>query len=624
MSKPNLLRSMQIPPIQVQGYERYLPTAFNDSMTMLQKVNKVIEYLYQYSDVTIEMLTKWNEVYGWVMNQGLSEAVLDKLNEWMEDGTLEKVINEGIFVDLNKKIDTMINDVSKLQRETAESIGIIQGESFISLTPYNLIGNGTSNDTTAFNNLESKNSGKFVDLGGRTYAVDFLPEKNYYMNGAFLVGGQRYVSPYGVMKVSDSNVFAGKDAGKNTKLYSIFLQGRGYANVGIGGESLQNNVDGWRNTVVGFQAMKDSVASAYNVAFGDSALEHTKGGPDSEGGLDLGSRNTALGSYALRYNKIGIGNVGVGRNSGHANETGNYNTAVGTNAYSGSIQNGNNTNPKSAHFNNAFGYRSLFWTENGSDNTAMGKDAGYMNVSGRFNSLLGNSAMRHNVKGNRNVANGYSALLSALEGSDNTAIGTESLSFATTVNSSTALGDNALRYDLAGNPLTSGDHMIGIGKQSRVSGDHQLQLGTSGITSYSYGAVQQRSDRRDKADIKETDLGLDFINKIEPVSYKWDYRDDYTEFYENWLGETQVRNLPKDGSKKRKRNHQGVIAQQVQEVCREMGVDFAGLQHHSVNDGNDVYSIGYDEFIGPLIKSVQELSSQLNVALKKIEVLESQ
>src|SRR5690606_22283280 len=114
-----------------------------------------------------------------------------------------------------------------------------------------------------------------------------------------------------------------------------------------------------------------------------------------------------------------------------------------------------------------------------------------------------------------------------------------------------------------------------------------------------------RSDARDKADIRDTELGLDFINSLRPVDYKWDMRDDYIETLEDGTAIKHAR----DGSKKRTRYHHGFIAQEVPE-------GFGGYQDHKVQGGADVLSLGYDEFIAPLVKAVQELT-------QRVEYLES-
>ena len=69
----------------------------------------------------------------------------------------------------------------------------------------------------------------------------------------------------------------------------------------------------------------------------------------------------------------------------------------------------------------------------------------------------------------------------------------------------------------------------------------------------------------------------------------------------------------KDGSNKRERFHQGFIAQEVKQTIDSMGVDFGGYQDHSIAGGQDVKSLGYQEFIAPLVKAVQELSARVVV-----------
>lgn len=66
--------------------------------------------------------------------------------------------------------------------------------------------------------------------------------------------------------------------------------------------------------------------------------------------------------------------------------------------------------------------------------------------------------------------------------------------------------------------------------------------------------------KRDKTDIRNTELGIEFIMGLRPVDGRWDMREDYYEEYQMQVGiddeaqpifETQTRQLPKDGSKAR-------------------------------------------------------------------------
>lgn len=45
-------------------------------------------------------------------------------------------------------------------------------------------------------------------------------------------------------------------------------------------------------------------------------------------------------------------------------------------------------------------------------------------------------------------------------------------------------------------------------------------------------------------------------------------------------------------------------------IAQELPAEFGGVQNHALNGGDDVYSVGYEEFIAPLIKAVQELSAE--------------
>jgi hypothetical protein len=95
-----------------------------------------------------------------------------------------------------------------------------------------------------------------------------------------------------------------------------------------------------------------------------------------------------------------------------------------------------------------------------------------------------------------------------------------------------------------------------------------------------------------------------FNQELEESSKNQRYtKEEYTQ--------TSLVAVPKDGSRAKRRKHQGVIAQEVKAVMDELGVDFGGYQDHSINGGTDVLTIGYDEFIAPLIKAVQELTTRV-------------
>lgn len=237
-----------------------------------------------------------------------------------------------------------------------------------------------------------------------------------------------------------------------------------------------------------------------------------------------------------------------------------------------------------------------------------------------------------------------------------------------------AIGTDALRYNTSGAGNTTVNNSVGIGNNTRVSGDNQVQIGSSGQTVYGSSTYNVRSDARDKADIQDlTYNAYEFISKLKPRNFRWDKRDFYekddilsVEEYERLdkdtkknctkiiLNEDEFNSLEEnevfkgilmlnkevkekftkensdspnyiayqhhyqyksDGSKKGKRFHNGFIAQEVKQVMDEMGFDFAGFQDHSFNGGCDVYTLGYEQFIAPMVSTIQTM-------MKKIEVLE--
>ncbi len=262
-------------------------------------------------------------------------------------------------------------------------------------------------------------------------------------------------------------------------------------------------------------------------------------------------------------------------------------------------------------YNTFIGYASGRFTS-GLNNTAIGYSTLSTNLSGNNNTCFGNYAGYYTLA-NNNTAIGYSALYETNTGSANAALGFYALGKNKTGSANTALGYYSLVYTATGAVNDSFSNCTGLGQDARVSGSNQVQLGNSTTTTYAFGAVQDRSDKRDKTDIRDTKLGLAFILALRPVDYRLDLRDDYVETVidDKEPAKTRLVSHKKDGSKKRNRFHHGVIAQEVKQVMERLGTDFGGYQDHTISGGDDILTIGYTEFIAPLIKAVQELAARI-------------
>jgi hypothetical protein len=122
----------------------------------------------------------------------------------------------------------------------------------------------------------------------------------------------------------------------------------------------------------------------------------------------------------------------------------------------------------------------------------------------------------------------------------------------------------------------------------------QYYLGYSSNKEIAYGVIT--SDERLKTGIVDTSLGLDFVKKLRPVSFKWKNR------LEQGLKYQENTNTPGV------RRHEGFIAQEVKSVLDSMGIDSS--IYFCINDPgsdvHDIHGIKYEEIIGPLTKAIQE------------------
>jgi hypothetical protein len=126
----------------------------------------------------------------------------------------------------------------------------------------------------------------------------------------------------------------------------------------------------------------------------------------------------------------------------------------------------------------------------------------------------------------------------------------------------------------------------------------------------------QTSDERQKTDIADSSLGLNFITALKPVSFKWKVGGNTVKTnFESEIGEDGQHEqivTPVAG----KRTHYGLLAQQVKEVVGEQ--DFGGYVY---DQETDTYALRYDQFISPLIKAVQELKAELDSVKAELQTL---
>lgn len=180
----------------------------------------------------------------------------------------------------------------------------------------------------------------------------------------------------------------------------------------------------------------------------------------------------------------------------------------------GSTMHGNLTVPKivitDQSSNTFFGHNSgllaapNFLSGTGTRNAGFGNNVLAALTVGACNTVLGSSSTRHLVSGSCNTAIGQDSLSLCIDGDSNTAVGNGSL-ISCLGGENTGVGLNSL------SALTTFNNCVGLGSTVQVTGDNQVQIGNERSSVYIYGTTQNRSDLRDKTDVRPTLLGLSFV-----------------------------------------------------------------------------------------------------------------
>ena len=154
------------------------------------------------------------------------------------------------------------------------------------------------------------------------------------------------------------------------------------------------------------------------------------------------------------------------------------------------------------------------------DNIAIGTRAG-AGQSGNNNIHIGTGTGLAGNLGFFNIGIGANALANQTGSDFNTAVGNDALQQLTTGVNNTALGK------AAGSTVQGFQNTTNLGHNSQAQGDNEVVLGDNNVSVLRCNTqvISGLSDIRDKDNVEDLDLGLDFLMELEPVSWDWDRRD---------------------------------------------------------------------------------------------------
>jgi len=181
---------------------------------------------------------------------------------------------------------------------------------------------------------------------------------------------------------------------------------------------------------------------------------------------------------------------------------------------------------------------------------------------------------------------------------------------------------------------STGNELWWDGTQFYPGADDSYHLGHSSYrfdNIYATNGTIQTSDENQKENIADSSLGLDFVDKLRPVQFTWKNKTTPERLYKE---SDKIPDGKKVGDVWREakttthsRRHYGLIAQEVEKVLSDNGIDtknfapFIKTKVQTLNEGTHeftetsdyTYGMRYNELVGILIKSIQELSAKVKV-----------
>ena len=235
----------------------------------------------------------------------------------------------------------------------------------------------------------------------------------------------------------------------------------------------------------------------------------------------------------------------------------------------------------------------------------MGLDAGYANTTAYSNSGFGLQALGQTTTGSYNTGIGYGTGWTNTTGTQNTFVGYSADANASNLTNAAAIGYNTVVT--ASNKIFMGDvNVVGCYNATGTWGTY--------------------SDGRFKINVKENVSGLDFINKLRPVTYNMD-----TKSLDAFINQTRSKSTDSSGNVIDSPRgdftgstnvvHSGFIAQEVEQASKDCG--FTSSIVSVPANSNDPYALSYAEFVVPLVKAVQQLDSANKALQTQLSTLQA-
>lgn len=151
----------KIYPLFIKKFEDFTPAPDNADITV--KINSLISYLNSVGRLTNDVVTDWNNVMTWALNEGLKEATDDKIDDLISSGKLPELV------------EPFVNEITSLAEE---QISLIETNQVATKSDFNNVSEQLQNkanesdlqklqnDLTGLHKLDYKSVSVHVGLNG--------------------------------------------------------------------------------------------------------------------------------------------------------------------------------------------------------------------------------------------------------------------------------------------------------------------------------------------------------------------------------------------------------------------------------------------------------------------------
>jgi len=432
-------------------------------------------------------------------------------------------------------------------------------------------------DLTVNGNLKVKQYS--TNLTVYTVSYEFIVAEDMSLNGRLFMTGDLSMN---------HNLYVGNDTSLNGNLF-------------VSGNSKFNNMNILGNINAITQSNNDSSTKVATTEFVYNNLQSLKSNPSFPGDVSVGNRLNVINDVSINGNLL-IGNSIYENGSSLINKYATLNSPhfVGDVNVSNHLLVASDT---SLNGNLFIANKTIL-----NDDVSMNKNLDLsgsiiahnnINVYGIINQYTttldqGYIVNYSNVAANGDLnANGIT--LGKSTNGQNTIVGINSGGSLTSGINNTILGYSS------GSTITSGSNnvLIGSGVNSSSSTvSNEITLGNSSITTLrcQTSSITSLSDRRDKKYIETIPVGLDFIDKLNPVKFTWNTRDGM----------------------KRDIDDFGFIAQELQCAENEIGIKVPNLIYEN---NPEKLEASYGVLIPILVKAIKELKELTAKQQEEIDLL---